>query len=315
MAGSDSDRDHSWIEKLRSGGTVPYLEPENCLNGWATPTGDNFMVRGPNYLSDKIKINGGKYLLEPLGFDWIKGPTKIGEILRNPNHHVRRAIDDEVASGNKPYVWAFNLQLPTKDNYSAIMYFVALEPIQDGSLMDMFLKGDDTFRNSRLKLIANIVQGPWIVRAAVGEQAICILGRALSCKYTSGLNYIEVDVDIGSSIIANAILHLAFGYVTTLTTDLAFLIESQTEEELPEQILGAVRFSNLNPASAGHYDLTDDVDAGSHPPLLPTRLWRSIGFGFTSLPLQGSLESSSTMSDHANGNHHGENDTKNDEIW
>ncbi|XP_042388052.1 protein ENHANCED DISEASE RESISTANCE 2-like [Zingiber officinale] len=167
----------------------------------------------------------------------------------------------------------------------------------------------------RLKLIANIVQGPWIVRTAVGEQAICILGRAVSCKYTSGLNYIEVDVDIGSSIIANAIVHLAFGYVTILTVDLAFLIESQTEEELPEQILGAVRFSNLNPASAGHYDLTSDADAGSHPPLLPTRLWRSIGFGFTNLPLQGSLEPSSIMSDHTNGNLHGENDTKkNDET-
>ncbi|KAG6509081.1 hypothetical protein ZIOFF_034472 [Zingiber officinale] len=160
------------------------------------------------------------------------------------------------------------------------------------------------------------IVGPWIVRTAVGEQAICILGRAVSCKYTSGLNYIEVDVDIGSSIIANAIVHLAFGYVTILTVDLAFLIESQTEEELPEQILGAVRFSNLNPASAGHYDLTSDADAGSHPPLLPTRLWRSIGFGFTNLPLQGSLEPSSIMSDHTNGNLHGENDTKkNDETW
>ncbi|KAG6529826.1 hypothetical protein ZIOFF_012040 [Zingiber officinale] len=277
MAGYDGEKDYSWIEKVRSGGAVPYLEPENCSNGWATPTSDNFMVRGPNYLSDKIKIRGGDYLLEPLGFDWIKGPAKVSEILRNANHRVRRAVDDEIARGNRPFVWAFNLQLPTKDNYSAVMYFVALEPIQDGTLMDKFLKGDDSFRNSRLKLIANIVQGPWIVRTAVGEQAICILGRALSCKYTSGLNYMEVDVDIGSSIIANAIVHLAFSYVTTLTVDLAFLIESQTEEELPEQILGAVR------------------------------LWRSIGFGFTSLPSQGSLEP------YANGNLHGEDDAKKDE--
>ncbi|KAG6525993.1 hypothetical protein ZIOFF_015967 [Zingiber officinale] len=309
MAGYDGEKDYSWIEKVRSGGAVPYLEPENCSNGWATPTSDNFMVRGPNYLSDKIKIRGGDYLLEPLGFDWIKGPAKVSEILRNANHRVRRAVDDEIERGNRPFVWAFNLQLPTKDNYSAVMYFVALEPIQDGTLMDKFLKGDDSFRNSRLKLIANIVQGPWIVRTAVGEQAICILGRALSCKYTSGLNYMEVDVDIGSSIIANAIVHLAFSYVTTLTVDLAFLIESQTEEELPEQILGAVRFSNLNPVSAGICDLTSDVDAVSLPPLLPTRLWRSIGFGFTSLPSQGSLEP------YANGNLHGEDDAKKDENW
>ncbi|CAN8295378.1 unnamed protein product, partial [Cochlearia groenlandica] len=109
--------------------------------------------------------------------------------------------------------------------------------------MDRFLKGDDGFKTSRLKLIANIVKGPWIVRKAVGEQAICVIGRALSCKYVSGDNFVEVDIDVGSSMVASAIVHLAFGYVTTLTVDIAFLIESQTEAELPEKLLGAVRFS------------------------------------------------------------------------
>jgi hypothetical protein len=116
--------------------------------------------------------------------------------------------------------------------------------------MDQFLKGDDAFRNSRLKLISNIVKGPWIVRKTVGEQAICILGRAVSCKYLLEKDFIEVDVDIGASMVANAIVHLAFGYITSLMVDLAFLIESQTEAELPERILGAVRFSNLDPAFA-----------------------------------------------------------------
>ncbi|XP_028780124.1 protein ENHANCED DISEASE RESISTANCE 2-like [Neltuma alba] len=116
--------------------------------------------------------------------------------------------------------------------------------------MDKFLKGDDAFKNSRLKLIANIVKGPWIVKKAVGEQAICIIGRALTCKYCTGENFLEVDIDIGSSMVASAIVHLAFGYVSTLTVDLAFLIESQAEYELPEKLLGAVRFSDLDPASS-----------------------------------------------------------------
>ncbi|KAJ0968609.1 hypothetical protein J5N97_025526 [Dioscorea zingiberensis] len=240
MACSDGEGSEEWIERVKTEGAVPLSDPENCPNGWATPPGDKFMVRGPDYMSTKVKIPGGEYLLKPLGFDWIKGSMKIGEVLSHPNHRVRRAIDAEVAIGNRPFVWAFNLQLPCKDNYSAIAYFLSLEPIEEGSLMDQFLKGDDSFRNSRLKLIANIVKGPWIVRTAVGEQAICILGRALSCKYVVGANFIEVDVDIGSSMVANAIVHLAFGYITTLTVDLAFLIESQTELELPERILGAV---------------------------------------------------------------------------
>ncbi|KAL6857041.1 hypothetical protein ACP4OV_018423 [Aristida adscensionis] len=253
MTCSSSEVEHQWIENVKSGGAVPCLEPENCPNGWATPPGETFMVRGPEYLTNKLKIPGGEYLLKPLGFDWIRGPTKICEILNDKNHRVRKAIDEEMSLGHQPFVWAFNLQLP-KDNYSAVFYFVSLEPAPEGSLMDQFLKGDDAFRNSRLKLIANIVKGPWIVRTAVGEQAICILGRALSCKYIQGSNFIEVDVDIGSSIVANAIVHLAFGYVTTLTVDLAFLIESQTESELPERLLGAVRFSELNPGSASLYE-------------------------------------------------------------
>jgi hypothetical protein len=52
------------------------LTPENCPNGWDIPPGDSFMVRGPEYLTNKVKVPGGEYLLKPLGFDWIKGAAK-----------------------------------------------------------------------------------------------------------------------------------------------------------------------------------------------------------------------------------------------
>ena len=48
--------------------------------------------------------------------------------------------------------------------------------------MERFLKGDDEFKKSRLKMIANVVEGPWIVKAAVGKQAASILGRANLCR-------------------------------------------------------------------------------------------------------------------------------------
>ncbi|XWS22219.1 hypothetical protein CRYUN_Cryun29cG0015600 [Craigia yunnanensis] len=261
MASADGSNEPEWIERVRSEGAIPLLEPDHCPNGWACPPGDNFMVRGTEYLSTKVKIPGG----------------------------------------DKPFIWAFNLQLPTKDNYSAVTYFVATEPIPEGSLIDQFLKGDDKFRNSRLKLIANIVKGPWIVRKAVGEQAICIIGRALSCKYCISENFFEVDIEIGSSMVASAIVHLAFGYITTLTVDLAFLIESQTESELPERLLGAVRFSELNPDSA---QLIEPSSCGSSRNLqasLPTRLWKSLGQGFSHLLHPGAQESGSvSTSTHVN---------------
>lgn len=315
MANTSCKKEDGWIERVKSGGAVPLLDPENCPNGWATPPGDKFLVRGPEYFSNKVKIPAGDYILKPLGFDWIKSSKKIGDVLNNPNSRVRKVIEDEFSTGHKPFIWAFNLQVPSKDNFSAAAYFASTDPIPEGSLMDQFLKCDDGFRNSRLKLIANIVKGPWIVRKAVGEQAICIIGRALSCKYCVADNFVEVDVDIGSSMVASAIVHLAFGYITTLTVDLAFLIESQTEVELPERILGAVRFSELNPASARPIEPSSDM-IGDLESSLPTRLWKSIGQGFSHI-LHPSVQenSSSSGSLHSNGTVDHEDATDDVKKW
>ncbi|KAL5708324.1 hypothetical protein ACHQM5_019130 [Ranunculus cassubicifolius] len=308
MGSSDGNTEVDWTDRVKSEGAVPLLDPENCPNGWASPSGDKFMVRGPDYFSTKVKIPGGDYLLKPLGFDWIKSNTKLVDVLNNPNSRVKKALDEKFPAGDKPFVWAFNLQLPSKENFSAVAYFVASEPIPKDSLMDRFVKGDDVFKNSRLKLIANIVKGPWIVKKAVGEQAICILGRAVSCKYYVKENYIEVDVDIGASMVASAIVHLAFGYITTLTVDLAFLIESQIDSELPERILGAVRFSELNPASAKSVELPSEENAGGSQSSLPTRWWKSLGQGFSHLIHPGAQDPASTsISEHVNG-------TSNDKV-
>lgn len=292
MAGPKDQNKSEWIDRIRSEGAIPFLDPGKCSNGWGSPPGDAFMVRGPEYFTTKVKIPGSDYLLKPLGFDWITSSMKIGEILKHPNSRVRKVIENEFPDGDRPFVWAFNLQLPTKDNYSAVAYFTNKEPIAEGSLMDRFLKGDDAFRNSRLKMIASIVNGPWIVRKAVGEQAICIIGRALSCKYCVTENFMEVDIDIGSSMVASAIVHLAFGYVTTLTVDMAFLIEGQTESELPEKLLGAFRFSNVDPASARPIDPSSVSSSISLQKSFPTRLWNSIG----QILHSGSQEDGSTSS-------------------
>ncbi|KAK9029968.1 hypothetical protein V6N11_031407 [Hibiscus sabdariffa] len=318
MASAEDGKEPEWVDRVRSEGAVPLLEPDNCPNGWACPPGDNFMVRGPEYLSNKVKIPGGKYLLKSLGFDWIRTSTKLCDLLSHRKNRVRKAVDEAFPTGDKPFIWAFNLQLPNKDNYSAVAYFVTTEPIPEGSLMDQFLKGDDEFRNSRLKLIANIVKGPWIVRKAVGEQAICIIGRALSCKYCISENFCEVDIDIGSSMVASAIVHLAFGYITTLTVDLAFLIESQTETELPERLLGAVRFSELKPDSAQFIEPSSYGSSGNLQASLPTRLWKSLGNGFSQLINPGAQEigSVSTSTTQVNGTAgHDESDGDVKKCW
>ncbi|CAA2955293.1 Hypothetical predicted protein [Olea europaea subsp. europaea] len=69
-------------------------------------------------------------------------------------------------------------------------------------------------------------------------------------------------------MVANAIVHLAFGYITTLTVDFAFLIVGQTKPEFPKRILGAVRFFELNTALARQIELHSQKSMEASPNLL-----------------------------------------------
>ncbi|KAH7405370.1 hypothetical protein KP509_15G067800 [Ceratopteris richardii] len=196
--------------------------------------------------------------------------------MQHPDGRVRAALDGalkeaEKKQERKPFVWAINLQVPSKENHSLIFYYVTYEQPQKDSLLQRFLDGSNSFRNSRFKLLANVVQGPWVVKTAVGERAVCLLGKAVTCTYTRTDHFMEIDVDIGASIMANAIVHLAFGYVTSLIVDLAFVIEGQVQNELPEKILGTIRFANLDPAAASILD----VPLSSRDKMRPNKLWRS----------------------------------------
>lgn len=173
----------------------------------------------------------------------------------------------------KAFVFAVNLQIPGRDQHSAVFYYITEDVISPGSLFYRFIHEDDAFRNSRFKLINRIVRGPWIVRATVGNHAACLLGKALTCNYIKGSNYFEIDVDIGSSALASAILHLALSYVNLVTVDMAFLIESQSEEELPERVLGAVRIVQIEMGSAEFVDIHREVPPLSQSPSIDSS-WR-----------------------------------------
>jgi hypothetical protein len=67
-------------------------------------------------------------------------------------------------------------------------------------------------------------QGYWMVKRAVGTKA-CLLGRAVTCHYLREDNFLEIDVDIGSSSVARGVVGLVLGYLTNVVVDLAILIE------------------------------------------------------------------------------------------
>lgn len=243
----NAQQQNDWKQSLLTSGPLQLVSLEDGMNGWASPPGDAFLVRGPNYFSKKQKIPAGDWLLNPLAVDWLKSKAKLDHVLSRTDNRVIQALHK---AHDHAFVLAVNLQVPGREHYSAVFYFVTEEPIPKGSLFHRFIHEDDAFRNSRFKLVNRIVRGPWIVRATVGNYAACLLGKALTCRYIRGPNYLEIDVDIGSSALASAILHLALSYVSTVTVDMGFLVESQAEEELPERLLGAVRIAQIQMCSA-----------------------------------------------------------------
>ncbi|KAG6532220.1 hypothetical protein ZIOFF_006059 [Zingiber officinale] len=52
---------------------------------------------------------------------------------------------------------------------------------------------------------------------------------------------VQIDVDIGSSTVANGVLGLVFGVITSLVVDMAFLIQAIGSDELPERLIGALQ--------------------------------------------------------------------------
>uniref|UniRef100_A0ACD5TL84 Uncharacterized protein n=1 Tax=Avena sativa TaxID=4498 RepID=A0ACD5TL84_AVESA len=215
---------------------------EKTRNCWTVPDSTLFKVRSKNFPTDKSKIPAPSYLMELAAIDWFKDTKRMDNVGR------QKGCVAQVAAEKGMHTFVANIQIPGSTHYSLVMYFVT-STLKKGSLLQRFFDGDDEFRNSRLKLIPSVPKGSWIVRQSVGSTP-CLLGKAVDCSYVRGSGYLEVDVDIGSSAVANGVLGLVFGVVTTLVVDMAFLIQANTYEELPEQVIGAARLAHVEPAAA-----------------------------------------------------------------
>ncbi|XP_074281234.1 protein ENHANCED DISEASE RESISTANCE 2-like isoform X2 [Silene latifolia] len=225
-------------------GSLREGKDDNDTDCWTNPGGSGFMIRGKTYLDDGAKVRSGDPLLKLIAVDWLKADQSIDKIALRPS-----CVVQSEAGRKLPFILVFNLQIPAKPNYNLVFYYAADRPVNKDSLLGKFVDGTDSFRDSRLKLIPSIVKGYWMVKRAVGTKA-CLLGKAVTCKYLRQDNFLEIDVDIGSSAVARSVVGLVLGYVTSLVVDLAILIEANEEAELPEYLLGIVRLSCVRLDSA-----------------------------------------------------------------
>ncbi|CAM9116959.1 unnamed protein product, partial [Chrysoparadoxa australica] len=248
------------------------VEPE--LDSMVSDSGEEagYMIRGPTYDVDKVKVpcesTTGKLLRVDMYYD--DDPTRM-EDGRRMDHvtgkGAAQSVLEAVEKAHNGFVFVLNLQLPAGGTKSvSIMMYWGLDidgeeglfkemltemidiPLCDSSLDPSVLTGEreaGDFRTARLKLFPAIVQGPWILRKAVPNRP-CLLAQKLTCRWFRGERYLECCVDIGSSAIALRTTSLAMGYATVMAIDMGIALQADSPEELPERVIGSVRFSNID---------------------------------------------------------------------
>ncbi|KAJ4826742.1 hypothetical protein Tsubulata_016831 [Turnera subulata] len=215
--------------------------PSSCT--MADPS--TFLIRGETYLQDQKKVKAKGTLMQMVAADWLKSDKREDDLSGRAGSIVQKYA----AQGGPEFFFVINIQVPGSTTYSLALYYMMTTPIEDSPLLERFVKEDDAYRNSRFKLIPYISKGSWIVKQSVGKKA-CLIGQALEMNYFHGKNYLELGVDIGSSTVARGVVSLVLGYLSNLVIEMAFLIQANTEEELPEYLLGTCRLNHLDASRA-----------------------------------------------------------------
>ncbi|KAL9675083.1 hypothetical protein QQ045_003283 [Rhodiola kirilowii] len=215
------------------------------LSSYYTADPSTFFIRGKGFLEDNQKVKAKGTLMQLVGADWIRSDKREDDLGGRPSSLVQKYA----AKGGPEFFFIVNIQVPGSSPHSLAFYYMMSTPLEEAPLLESFVNGDDAFRNSRFKLIPCIAKGPWIVKQTVRNRA-CLVGQQLHINYFRGKNYIEIGLDIGSSTLARGAVSLVFGYLSNLVIEMAFLIQANTNEELPEYLIGTCRLNHLEPSKS-----------------------------------------------------------------
>lgn len=246
------DTDQDDIDLLTREGTLPKISSSGTTSCYQSAEASTFLIRGKHYLQDRKKVVAKDPVMQFVAADWLKSNKREDHLANRPSYPVQLFLANQRKKEGRvddAFFFIINIQVPGSTTYSLALYYMITQPLSDFPLLENFVHGDDRYRNAGFKLIPHIAKGSWIVKQSVGKTA-CLIGEALEITYHSGKNYIELDVDIGSSSVAKGVVNLVLGYLSTLVIELAFLIQANTEEELPEYLLGTCRLVNLDIAKA-----------------------------------------------------------------
>lgn len=250
------------------------LELDKKTNSWSEPLASNFYIRGPNYFEARHKIRSDPFLLPMRGAELFlteECPENVGRSNMILGGKLRTAPTFIV---NFRFPWGLlvlSFDIPSKFlpflhcRYSDDKNSQEQQLINELDLLTppertfcRFLMKDDVHKQKTLKLVPVVVEGPWVVRNMIAGKPV-IIGNKLPVSYHYGspdkarglAEYLELDLDIGSSSTkAKGIVSACQRYMNSITADIGIVIQGNTNDELPEQMLCCARLHQLNAETA-----------------------------------------------------------------
>ncbi|GKZ01257.1 hypothetical protein MPSEU_001076700 [Mayamaea pseudoterrestris] len=220
--------------------------PENeGMSCWSPAEDSLFNVRGESYFVDRIKRPSDPSPLTCRGVDIF--------LTDSPQRHISRHPAMLGGKLNEQDTFLVNFLLP----FGNFVAYFAIPPLDEfpsklQTVWSNFLKGDQEYRDARLKLLPVVVEGPWIVKTAVGPgNAPALLGKVIPLQYffrdatTSTKAAYEVDVIITASALAKGVLSVVKGSASSVSIAFAFIIEAAAQDELPETVLCSFQIHSI----------------------------------------------------------------------
>lgn len=235
--------------------------PERLRNTYSEPPACQFQVRGPEYLKQggknqkHLKVASQESAYEVIGVNLFRCPTRLENVSVNvqPLREFFDAHKQPAADGVFPKYIVINwivAPLFGTENHVCSHVFQLKEHAVAGkphlrSAFERFRQASDSDKNGQFKWMGKIVEGPRTLMAtttALGAERPVLICNQLTTTYLVRDNYLEITNDVSSSRIAAANCGAILRNLGAVVVDMAWLLEGQRTQDLPENILCSIRW-------------------------------------------------------------------------
>jgi hypothetical protein len=259
-------------------------------NSYCETPASSFLVRGPHYLDkegSKFKTNNKDLKVASATATYsLVGLQCFSSAQRMPHGAARiQALREFLRAAQKEHdaqsiypqflIFTWLLANGSGTEFTSVVHLCKRnfspgeDPVFDRTFLH-FVQADDDGKRELLKMAFRVVRAPVGVKATVGTlggERPVLIAKRLATEFFTGPNYIEVDMDVGSSTVASKMKGMICTAAGHIVGDQIFLIEGTTPENLPERALVSLRwnYTNVNACTLPLTDegvLVDNPDVG-----------------------------------------------------